>query len=44
MGLTKNICVVTDPYMLNLPPMKAVLESLAKANIEFEIFDNVSGN
>ena len=42
MGLTKNICVVTDPYMATLPPMKAVLDSLVKANIGYEVFDRVA--
>lgn len=42
LGLTKNVCVVTDPYMATLPPMKAVLDSLVKANISFEVFDKVA--
>lgn len=42
MGLTKRVCVVTDPYMATLPPMKAVLESLTAANIQFEVFDQVA--
>jgi hydroxyacid-oxoacid transhydrogenase len=28
--------------MATLPPMKAVLESLSKARIQFEVFDRVS--
>jgi len=31
-----------DPYMATLPPMKAVVESLTKAHIQFEVFDRVS--
>jgi hydroxyacid-oxoacid transhydrogenase len=42
LGLTKNVCIVTDPYMATLPPMKAVLDSLVKANISFEVFDRVA--
>jgi hydroxyacid-oxoacid transhydrogenase len=42
MGLTKNVCVVTDPYMATLPPLLAVVESLKKANISFEVFDQVA--
>lgn len=42
MGLTKKVCVVTDPYMATLPPMKAVLDSLVAANISFEVFDQVA--
>jgi hypothetical protein len=42
LGLSKNVCVFTDPYMATLPPMKAVLESLTKAKIQFDVFDRVA--
>lgn len=41
MGITKNVCIVTDPHMLNLPPMKEVMDALTKSNIQFEIFSEV---
>lgn len=41
MGVTKNVCIVTDPNMLNLPPMKEVMDALTKANIQFEVFSQV---
>jgi len=41
LGLTKNVCVVTDPYMATLPPMTAVLDSLKKTGIEYKVFDQV---
>ena len=42
MGLTRKVCVVTDPHMATLPPMQAVTESLTKAGVEFEVFDSVT--
>lgn len=42
LGLTKNVCIVTDPNMANLPPMKTVMDSLTRAGVEFEVFDEVA--
>lgn len=42
LGLTNNICIITDPYMLTLKPMQTVLESLKKSNIQYKVFSDVS--
>ena len=41
MGITKNVCIVTDPHMATLPPFSAVCAALNKANIQFEVFSQV---
>lgn len=37
----KKVLVVTDRNLVSLPPVKAVLESLHKSGIEFQVFDQV---
>lgn len=37
----KNVCVMTDPVIAKLPPVKAVLDSLTKNKINFKIYDKV---
>lgn len=41
LGLTRNICLVTDKTLVNLPPVKKVCDSLRASGIDFEIFDDV---
>ncbi|XP_018409721.1 PREDICTED: hydroxyacid-oxoacid transhydrogenase, mitochondrial isoform X1 [Nanorana parkeri] len=40
MGAT-NVCVMTDKNLVQLPPVKAVLNSLTKNNIKFSLYDSV---
>ncbi|XP_056645116.1 probable hydroxyacid-oxoacid transhydrogenase, mitochondrial [Diorhabda sublineata] len=35
----KNVCVVTDPYLSNLYPVKTTLDSLTKNNVPFDIYN-----
>ncbi|XP_077289490.1 type III alcohol dehydrogenase [Arctopsyche grandis] len=37
----QNVCVVTDPYLAQLRPVKVTLDSLTRNNITFETFDRV---
>ncbi|XP_053571063.1 hydroxyacid-oxoacid transhydrogenase, mitochondrial [Bombina bombina] len=37
----RNVCVMTDKNLAQLPPVKAVLNSLAKSEINFQLYDNV---
>ncbi|XP_033011217.1 hydroxyacid-oxoacid transhydrogenase, mitochondrial isoform X1 [Lacerta agilis] len=37
----KKVCVMTDKNLCHLPPMQAVLDSLTKNGINFQIYDNV---
>ncbi|KAM5157346.1 hydroxyacid-oxoacid transhydrogenase, mitochondrial [Mantella aurantiaca] len=37
----KNVCVMTDKNLVQLPPVKAVLNSLTKNNINFSLYDRV---
>ncbi|KAF7234933.1 Hydroxyacid-oxoacid transhydrogenase, mitochondrial [Varanus komodoensis] len=37
----RKVCVMTDKNLSQLPPMKAVLDSLTTNNINFHIYDNV---
>ena len=37
----KNVCVVTDQNLIDLPVMKMVMESLAKHKVNFKVFDKV---
>lgn len=37
----KNVCVMTDPFIAKLPPVKAVLESLTKNKVNFKVYDSV---
>ncbi|KAL8182061.1 UNVERIFIED_CONTAM: Hydroxyacid-oxoacid transhydrogenase, mitochondrial [Gekko kuhli] len=38
---TRKVCVMTDKTLCQLPPMKAVLDSLTKNGITFKLYDNV---
>lgn len=37
----KNICLVVDSNVVNLPSVRAAFDSLAKEKIQYEIFDKV---
>ncbi|XP_055489933.1 hydroxyacid-oxoacid transhydrogenase, mitochondrial isoform X3 [Leucoraja erinacea] len=37
----RKVCVMTDRNMAKLPPVKAVLDSLVKNGVNFQIFDKV---
>ena len=37
----KHVGVFTDKNLANLPPMKATLDSLTKANVKFSVYDEV---
>ncbi|CAB3240342.1 unnamed protein product [Arctia plantaginis] len=37
----KNVCVMTDPNVVKLPPLKTTLESLTKNGIKYKVFDKV---
>ncbi|XP_047984644.1 probable hydroxyacid-oxoacid transhydrogenase, mitochondrial [Leguminivora glycinivorella] len=37
----KHVCVMTDPNVVNLSPMKAVLEALTKSGVNYTVYDNV---
>ena len=37
----KRVMVVTDPVLVKLPPVETTTESLRKAGVDFEIFDQV---
>lgn len=37
----RNVCVMTDKNLVQLPPVKAVLNSLTKNNIKFCLYDRV---
>lgn len=37
----KNVCVMTDPNVVSLNPMKAVLNSLARNGVNYEVYDQV---
>lgn len=37
----KHVGVYTDKNLMNLPPMKATLDSLTKSGINFKVFDDV---
>ena len=37
----KNVCVMTDKNLVNLPPVKASLDALTKAGVPYQLFDNV---
>lgn len=37
----KNVCVMTDRNLFQLPPMKAVVESLVKNGVKYKVYDNV---
>ncbi|XP_065057090.1 hydroxyacid-oxoacid transhydrogenase, mitochondrial-like [Rhopilema esculentum] len=37
----KNIMLVTDKKLVNLPPVKQAVESLEKSGVQFQLFDDV---
>lgn len=37
----KNVCVVVDKNIVNLPSVRTAFDSLAKEQIKYEVFDNV---
>ncbi|XP_067836332.1 hydroxyacid-oxoacid transhydrogenase, mitochondrial [Heptranchias perlo] len=37
----RKVCVMTDKNVANLPPVKAVLNSLVKNGVNFQVFDKV---
>ncbi|XP_008335661.1 hydroxyacid-oxoacid transhydrogenase, mitochondrial isoform X2 [Cynoglossus semilaevis] len=37
----RNVCLMTDKNLSRLPPVKAVLDSLAKAGVKYKVYDNV---
>ncbi|KAE8740190.1 hypothetical protein FOCC_FOCC014310 [Frankliniella occidentalis] len=37
----KKVCVMTDPNIAKLPPLKATVDSLSRAGVQFEVFDKV---
>ncbi|XP_072897510.1 hydroxyacid-oxoacid transhydrogenase, mitochondrial isoform X3 [Hemitrygon akajei] len=37
----KKVCVMTDKNLAKLPPVKAVLDSLVKNGVNFQVFDKV---
>ncbi|KAE8277282.1 Hydroxyacid-oxoacid transhydrogenase, mitochondrial [Larimichthys crocea] len=37
----QNVCLMTDRNLSVLPPVKAVLESLAKNGVQYKVYDNV---
>ncbi|XP_037867206.1 probable hydroxyacid-oxoacid transhydrogenase, mitochondrial [Bombyx mori] len=37
----KNVCVMTDPNVASLSPMKAVLDSLTRNGINYKVYDKV---
>ncbi|XP_046960679.1 hydroxyacid-oxoacid transhydrogenase, mitochondrial [Vanessa cardui] len=38
---SKNVCVMTDPNVVSLSPMKAVLDSLTKNGVNYKVYDKV---
>lgn len=37
----RNVCLMTDKNLSVLPPVKAVLESLAQNGVKYKVYDNV---
>lgn len=37
----KHVCVMTDPYLVNLEPVKATINSLTSNGVKFDVFDKV---
>ncbi|RZC42836.1 hydroxyacid-oxoacid transhydrogenase, mitochondrial, partial [Asbolus verrucosus] len=37
----KNVCVMTDLNLVQLPPVQATVDSLTKNGVQFEVFDQV---
>ena len=42
MGFRDSVCVVTDKKLINMRQFHAVAESLAKAGVKFDVFDDVA--
>ncbi|XP_017758430.1 PREDICTED: probable hydroxyacid-oxoacid transhydrogenase, mitochondrial [Eufriesea mexicana] len=38
---SKNVCLMTDSNLINLPPVKAAMDSLTKYGIQTTVYDNV---
>jgi hydroxyacid-oxoacid transhydrogenase len=41
-GFSDGVCVVTDKKLVNMQPFKTVSESLCRAGVKFDVFDDVS--
>lgn len=37
----KNVCLMTDKNLSQLPPVQVVMDSLVKNGINFKVYDNV---
>lgn len=37
----KNVCVMTDPNVVKLSSMKAVLDSLTRNGVNYKVYDKV---
>lgn len=37
----KKVCVMTDPYLSSLKPVKTTLDSLSKHGVQYELYDKV---
>lgn len=38
---SKTVCLMTDPNLVNLPPVKIAMDSLTKYGIQATVYDNV---
>lgn len=38
---SKNVCLMTDSNLINLPPFKTAMDSLTKYGIQTTVYDNV---
>lgn len=38
---TRNVCLMTDRTLSQLPPVAAVLESLTKHGVQYKIYEDV---
>lgn len=38
---SKNVCLMTDSNLINLPPVKTAMDSLTKHGIQTSVYDNV---
>lgn len=37
----KKVCVMTDPHLSKMDPVKTALNSLTRNNVNFEVYDRV---
>lgn len=37
----KKVCVMTDPFLTKLPPVRTTIDSLTKYGVNFELYDRV---